>query len=122
MGVDQYIPARPELWPSREAILDYRNHVRAALLDLAERLDPGDVRHALVLGTVLEHELMQRIFTCAEHPAGVGELEPRAFPLHSLRKDVACGARNRRHDGATSPRNTIEQRRFPHIWATDQHD
>jgi ergothioneine biosynthesis protein EgtB len=60
VGVDEYIPARPELWPSREAILSYRDRVRAALQGLAADLDPGDARHALVLGTVLEHELMHQ--------------------------------------------------------------
>jgi gamma-glutamyl hercynylcysteine S-oxide synthase len=58
VGVDEYVPARPELWPSREATLAYRDRARAALLETAEALDPADSRHAHALATVIEHELM----------------------------------------------------------------
>jgi ergothioneine biosynthesis protein EgtB len=60
VGVDEYVPARPELWPSRDDVLAYRDRARAALQEAAARLDPDDSRHALVLGTVLEHELMHQ--------------------------------------------------------------
>ena len=69
-----------------------------------------------------EHQCVQRILARAEHPACVGELEPRTFPLHRLRKDIPGGARNRRHDCAARPRDTVEQGRFAHVGTADQHD
>ena len=70
----------------------------------------------------LEHQRVQRILARAEHPACVGELEPRTLPLHRLRKDVARRARNRRHDCAARARDAIEQGRLAHIGTADQHD
>jgi ergothioneine biosynthesis protein EgtB len=60
VGVDAYVPAQPELWPAREDVLAYRDACRAALQETATRLDPDDPRHALVIGTVIEHELMHQ--------------------------------------------------------------
>jgi hypothetical protein len=40
------IPAQPELWPSRDAILAYRDRVRAGAAEDRRALDPGDARHA----------------------------------------------------------------------------
>ena len=48
----------------------------------------------------LEHELVQRILTRAEHAAGVDQLELRVLPLDPLRQDVTRGAGNGRHDRA----------------------
>ncbi len=69
-----------------------------------------------------EHECVQRVFARTEHPACVGELEPRTFPLHGLRKDIPGGARNRRDDCAARLRDTVEQGRFAHVGTADQHD
>jgi ergothioneine biosynthesis protein EgtB len=60
VGVDEYVPPRPELWPPRDAVLAYRDQARAALREAAQALDGADPRQALALGTVLEHELMHQ--------------------------------------------------------------
>src|SRR5262249_1667574 len=59
VGVDAYIPSRPEIWPPEAEVFAYRDHARAALRDaLAEAEEAGGARERLVLGTLLEHELM----------------------------------------------------------------
>jgi hypothetical protein len=69
-----------------------------------------------------QHELVKWVFARAEHPTSICELESRSLPLDRLRKGIARRAWDRCHDRSTCSRQAVEQRRFPHIWAADEHD
>ncbi len=96
VGVDEYVPPHPELWPEPREILAYRDRIRAALLGLAGALDLGDPRTAGVLGTVLEHELMHQETLL---------YMVRRLPLERVRKDPAAPPYV---FDAPPPRQTIE--------------
>jgi len=63
VGVDAYVPAQPEIWPAESDVRAYRDRARASLRRAVQELDPNaggtrGERERLVLGTLLEHELM----------------------------------------------------------------
>lgn len=58
VGVDEHVPAHADVWPALPDVLAYRDRARAALLEAAPHLDA--TRDRLILGTVLEHELMHQ--------------------------------------------------------------
>ncbi|HET8646316.1 MAG TPA: SUMF1/EgtB/PvdO family nonheme iron enzyme, partial [Vicinamibacteria bacterium] len=60
LGVDEYVSDSELAWPAPRDVLAYRDRVREALREAAVALDPARDRDALVLGTVLEHELMHQ--------------------------------------------------------------
>lgn len=60
VGVDRYVPSRPEAWPPEFAVRAYRDTVRSALREAGAAIDPSSPRGTLALGTVVEHELMHQ--------------------------------------------------------------
>jgi hypothetical protein len=69
-----------------------------------------------------EHQFVKRVLACAEHAAGVGQLEARALPFRRKSDDVARGPGDRSDDRASSARQTVKKRGFPDIWAADEHN
>jgi ergothioneine biosynthesis protein EgtB len=60
VGEDAYVPARPEVWPPEAEVYAYRDRARDALRRAVAAVDPEEPRARLVLGTLLEHELMHQ--------------------------------------------------------------
>jgi ergothioneine biosynthesis protein EgtB len=59
VGVDQFVPPQPELWPAADDTRAYRDRVRRALDEIAAQVAAAE-RGALVLDTIVEHELMHQ--------------------------------------------------------------
>jgi hypothetical protein len=70
----------------------------------------------------LRNHLMQRVLSSAEHSAGVQQREGAVVPLHGLRDQIARRPGDWRDDGASGPRDPVEQRGLADIGPADEHD
>jgi ergothioneine biosynthesis protein EgtB len=60
VGVDQFVPPQPELWPPVDDVRAYRDRVRRALDEIAPQIEAAGERGAQVLGLIVEHEMMHQ--------------------------------------------------------------
>ena len=71
---------------------------------------------------MLEHLLLKRILTLAEHTGCVGQQERDVAPVGGLLDDIAGRTGRRVHNGPARACYAVEKCRFPDIRATDQND
>ncbi len=116
-------------------LVDRQNHRPVGLAQLArDRLVARDESFAAVddehqqIGAddralaLTDDELVQRILAGAVQAAGVEQLKRHAPPDGRTRQRIAGRAGHRRDDRAARTGDAVEERRFPDVRASDQHD
>lgn len=93
VGVDAYVPSRPEIWPPEADVCAYRERARDALRRAVAAVSPDEPRARLVLGTLLEHELMHHetlLYMLQQLPLGQIR-RPHDVPAHVFAGGGAVG-------------------------------